>query len=62
MKIKVIIADDNSFIREGLKIILSTYEEFEVDKYPDAPKYEHSRNEPHFPFHANRPLLFLIQS
>ncbi len=30
MKIKVIIADDNSFIREGLKIILSTYEEFEV--------------------------------
>ncbi|MEO2076707.1 MAG: response regulator transcription factor [Bacillus sp. (in: firmicutes)] len=30
MKIKVIIADDNSFIREGLKIILSTYIEFEV--------------------------------
>lgn len=30
MKIKVIIADDNSFIREGLRIILSTYEEFEV--------------------------------
>ncbi|MFB5195174.1 response regulator [Neobacillus sp. KR4-4] len=30
MKIKVIIADDNSFIREGLKIILSTYEEFTV--------------------------------
>ncbi|MEH7479767.1 response regulator transcription factor [Neobacillus drentensis] len=30
MKIKVIIADDNSFIREGLKIILSTYGEFEV--------------------------------
>lgn len=30
MKIKVIIADDNSFIREGLKIILSTYTEFEV--------------------------------
>jgi DNA-binding NarL/FixJ family response regulator len=30
MKIKVIIADDNSFIREGLKIILSTYAEFEV--------------------------------
>ena len=30
MKITVIIADDNSFIREGLKIILSTYEEFEV--------------------------------
>ena len=30
MKIKVLIADDNSFIREGLKIILSTYEEFEV--------------------------------
>ncbi|WHY66471.1 response regulator transcription factor [Neobacillus sp. SuZ13] len=30
MKIKVIIADDNSFIREGLKIILSTYEEFAV--------------------------------
>ncbi|SDM34674.1 response regulator transcription factor [Bacillus sp. OK048] len=30
MKIKVLIADDNSFIREGLKIILSTYAEFEV--------------------------------
>ena len=30
MKIKVIIADDNSFIREGMKIILSTYDEFEV--------------------------------
>ena len=30
MKIKVIIADDNSFIREGLKIILSTYAEFDV--------------------------------
>ncbi|PEZ07061.1 DNA-binding response regulator [Bacillus sp. AFS018417] len=30
MKIKVIIADDNSFIREGMKIILSTYAEFEV--------------------------------
>lgn len=30
MKIKVLIADDNSFIREGLKIILSTYEEFDV--------------------------------
>ncbi|XRG81126.1 response regulator transcription factor [Rossellomorea sp. GAMAL-10_SWC] len=30
MKIKLIIADDNSFIREGLKIILSSYEEFEV--------------------------------
>ncbi|MGX6445082.1 response regulator transcription factor [Neobacillus sp. K501] len=30
MNIKVIIADDNSFIREGLKIILSTYNEFEV--------------------------------
>ncbi|PEY32263.1 DNA-binding response regulator [Bacillus cereus] len=30
MKIKVLIADDNSFIREGMKIILSTYEEFEV--------------------------------
>ncbi|MBT2214587.1 response regulator [Virgibacillus dakarensis] len=28
--IKLIIADDNSFIREGLNIILSTYEEFEV--------------------------------
>lgn len=26
------IADDNSFIREGLKIILSTYEEFEVQE------------------------------
>ncbi|NRD78692.1 response regulator transcription factor [Bacillus sp. BRMEA1] len=30
MKIKIIIADDNSFIREGMKIILSTYHEFEV--------------------------------
>lgn len=26
----MIIADDNSFIREGMKIILSTYEEFDV--------------------------------
>ncbi|MDY0406940.1 response regulator transcription factor [Virgibacillus sp. 179-BFC.A HS] len=32
MTIKIIIADDNSFIREGLKIILSTYEEFDVLK------------------------------
>ena len=30
MKIKILIADDNSFIREGMKIILNTYEEFEV--------------------------------
>jgi DNA-binding NarL/FixJ family response regulator len=30
MAIKIIIADDNSFIREGMNIILSTYEEFEV--------------------------------
>ena len=30
MAIKVIIADDNSFIREGMKIILSTFPEFEV--------------------------------
>jgi DNA-binding NarL/FixJ family response regulator len=30
MKIKVMIADDNSFIREGMKIILSTYEEFDI--------------------------------
>ncbi|WP_123041844.1 response regulator transcription factor [Cohnella candidum] len=30
MKIKVLIADDNSFIREGMKIILSSFEEFEV--------------------------------
>lgn len=30
MKIKIIIADDNSFIREGMKIILSTYKEFEI--------------------------------
>ncbi len=30
MKIKILIADDNSFIREGMKIILSTYEEFVV--------------------------------
>lgn len=30
MKIKVLIADDNSFIREGMKIILTTFEQFEV--------------------------------
>ncbi|MEK5024255.1 response regulator transcription factor [Paenibacillus sp. FSL M7-1046] len=30
MKIRVLIADDNSFIREGMKIILNTFEEFEV--------------------------------
>ncbi|ULT55045.1 response regulator transcription factor [Neobacillus drentensis] len=30
MNIKILIADDNSFIREGMKIILSTYGEFEV--------------------------------
>ncbi|ASK60714.1 DNA-binding response regulator [Virgibacillus phasianinus] len=30
MTIKIIIADDNSFIREGLHIILNTYEEFNV--------------------------------
>ncbi|WP_409297102.1 response regulator [Peribacillus sp. SCS-26] len=30
MKIKLIIADDNHFIREGLRIILNTYPEFEV--------------------------------
>ncbi len=30
MKIKIIIADDNSFIREGMKIILNTYEECEI--------------------------------
>jgi len=30
VKIKVLIADDNSFIREGMKIILSSFEEFEV--------------------------------
>lgn len=30
LKIKVLIADDNSFIREGMKIILTTFEEFEV--------------------------------
>lgn len=30
MTIKIIIADDNSFIREGLKIILTTFHEFEV--------------------------------
>lgn len=29
-KIKVLIADDNSFIREGMRIILSSFEEFEV--------------------------------
>jgi len=30
MKIKVLIADDNSFIREGMKIILNTFGDFEV--------------------------------
>jgi|SRR5690625_887961 len=30
MAIKVLIADDNSFIREGMNIILSSYDEFEV--------------------------------
>lgn len=30
MTIKVLIADDNSFIREGMKIILTSFEEFEV--------------------------------
>ncbi|MFP7735779.1 response regulator [Priestia aryabhattai] len=30
MKITIIIADDNSFIREGMKIILNTYEDFDV--------------------------------
>ncbi|GIN97898.1 DNA-binding response regulator [Siminovitchia terrae] len=30
MTIRIIIADDNLFIREGLKIILNTYEEFDV--------------------------------
>ncbi|WP_027408959.1 response regulator transcription factor [Anoxybacteroides tepidamans] len=29
-KIKVMIADDNSFVREGMRIILSTYDEFDV--------------------------------
>ncbi|MGV2966963.1 response regulator [Paenibacillus sp. AGC30] len=30
MKIKVIIADDNPFIREGMRIILTTFDEFKV--------------------------------
>jgi DNA-binding NarL/FixJ family response regulator len=30
LKISVLIADDNSFIREGMKIILSTFDDFEV--------------------------------
>ncbi|MGO4699455.1 response regulator [Paenibacillus sp. 2TAB26] len=30
MKIKVIISDDNPFIREGMRIILTTFNEFEV--------------------------------
>ncbi|MWV45864.1 response regulator [Paenibacillus sp. HJL G12] len=30
MKIRVLIADDNSFIREGMKIILNTFGEFDV--------------------------------
>ncbi|MGO4547260.1 response regulator [Paenibacillus sp. 2TAB23] len=30
MKIKVIIADDNPFVREGMRIILTTFDEFDV--------------------------------
>ena len=30
MKIRVLIADDNSFIREGMRIILNSFDEFEV--------------------------------
>ncbi|GGF83179.1 response regulator transcription factor [Paenibacillus aceti] len=30
MKIKVLVADDNSFIREGMRIILNSFDEFEV--------------------------------
>lgn len=30
MKIRVLIADDNSFIREGMKIILNTFGDFEI--------------------------------
>jgi len=30
LKIKVLIADDNSFIREGMRIILTSFEDFEV--------------------------------
>ncbi|TJY39620.1 response regulator transcription factor [Cohnella pontilimi] len=30
MKIKVLIADDNSFVREGMKIILHSFDEFDV--------------------------------
>jgi Response regulator containing a CheY-like receiver domain and an HTH DNA-binding domain len=30
LNIKVLIADDNSFVREGMKIILSTFPEFDV--------------------------------
>lgn len=30
MAIKILIADDNSFIREGMNIILSSYDDFEV--------------------------------
>ena len=33
MAIKILVADDNSFIREGMKIILSTYEDFEIAGY-----------------------------
>ncbi|MGG3453009.1 Transcriptional regulatory protein DegU [compost metagenome] len=32
MKIRVLIADDNSFIREGMRIILNSFEEFEVSE------------------------------
>jgi DNA-binding NarL/FixJ family response regulator len=30
LKIKVLIADDNSFVREGMRIILATFDDFEV--------------------------------
>lgn len=30
MKIRVLVADDNSFIREGMRIILQSFEDFEV--------------------------------
>jgi len=42
-KIKIVIADDNSFIREGLKIILSSYEEVCVKFFSIRFKYRDSK-------------------
>lgn len=48
-KIKIVIADDNSFIREGLKIILSSYEEvcvkfFSIRAFCDVNNFSFNAN------------------